>query len=105
MATTVELAWFAGFFDARGLELPSGVRVNAINFEERLVLDMFKDTFGGHVNITTHKGTRRGQLYWLLTGKKAEDFLEAIQPYRLLEHIAWEHALQVARAEVRDGKI
>jgi hypothetical protein len=78
-----ELAWFAGFFDARGIETETQVRVNAINFDDRLVLDLFKARFGGRIHITSHR--KRGQLYWLVTGQKMRDFLCAIQPYRILE--------------------
>jgi|SRR5882724_2635261 len=92
---TTELAWFAGFFDARGITMKQGVRINAVNFDNRLVLDIFQSRFGGHIGVTSSSSKKRQQRYWLLTGKKADEFLEAIRPYRLLDQAEEAHVQQI----------
>jgi len=80
--TKAELAWFAGFYDARGITTETQVRINALNLDDRLILDIFKDGFGGHVGVTSIR--KRQQLYWSLSGERMRQFLEAIEPYRIL---------------------
>ena len=92
MATTEEIAWLAGFYDADGtLALggdPRAIRIHCnITQKDRLPIDWINSRFRGSI-------TKERDRYWRWTPKNKEAFLRIVQPYLVLKRARVERLIR-----------
>ena len=114
MATEIERAYAAGFFDGEGTvtirtELRKTCKTHvlqiAIGITDRAPLEWMSERFGGNIRGPVIRASERHKpiYFWQLSAAKAGTFLEEVRPYLLLKAKQADIALELRRIKGSQG--